>query len=98
MKNKGITFKKLQRDFGPVFHAEFVLKPEWEKAVSEKRFATVYHGENNDWATPIEATPNHHGFANTLCKIVFSKPLPNNVSYIFGMRNNSEAMRICSGF
>lgn len=91
---KSIRWNTFVRDFGPVKHAESVSDAEWKRALHEGRFATVYHAEN-DHSTPIEAVPRHHGCVNTICKIVFAKPLPETVNAIIGMRNYPSALEIC---
>lgn len=92
---KSIRWSTLVRDFGPVKHARSVSGDEWERAVSEGRMATVYHGAS-DWSTPVEAVPRHHGCVNTICKIVFAKPLPKEIVTIVGMRNSDSAFEICN--
>ena len=92
--SKSIRFSTLLAKHGPLKHAEQCTEAEWKLAVSEKRFCTVYHGEN-DHATPLEAMVAHHGCVNTLCKFTFAKSLPPDVSRIIGMRNNPEAFDLC---
>ena len=89
-----ITFARLVKRCGPVKRALDVPDAEWQKAVSEGRFATVYHGEN-DWCTPLTAMVGHHGYCNTICKILWAKPLPKNYKEIIGMRN-SDAWKACN--
>ena len=93
--SKSIQFSTLVAKYGPIRHAEKCRVDEWKRAVSEKRFCTVYHGEN-DHATPLEALVNHHGCVNTICKLVFAKPLPSDVTRIIGMRDNQEAFDLCN--
>lgn len=91
---KSIRWSTFIRDFGPVKEAHSVNNEDWKKAISEGRFATVYHGES-DWTTPIQARPRHHGFVNTICKIVFDKPLPPGITRIVGLRDSQTAFEIC---
>lgn len=91
---KAIRFSTFLRDCGPVRLACSVTDAEWTAAVQEGRFATVYHGES-DWNTPLFGIVQH-GMVNTICKIVFEKPLPAGVDTIIGMRNNQVAWDLCN--
>lgn len=90
-----MRFSTLLSKHGPIKHALECSEEEWQKAVAEKRFCTVYHGDN-DHGTPLEGLVAHHGFVNTICKITFTKPLPLNVTHIIGMRDNREALDLCN--
>lgn len=92
MKTK-IRFSTLVRDFGPVTVAKTMPDADWNKAVAEGRFATVYHAEN-DWCTPVLAVVKRHGCCNTICKIAFTKPLPADITEIIGMRNSNAAFQL----
>ena len=92
---KSIRFSTFLEKNGPVKRATQCTQTEWELAVKENRFYTVYHGEN-DLCTPVEALVAHHGCVNTICKLVFTKPLPSDVNCIVGMRNNQEAFDLCN--
>jgi hypothetical protein len=92
--NTTIRFATLLKHYGPVKRATQCQAEEWKQAVSEKRFGTVYHGES-DFATPLEGVVAHHGCVNTLCKLVFARPLPPDVERIIGMRDSQEAFDLC---
>lgn len=92
---KTIRWSTFLRDFGPVKKATYVNDADWKRAISEGRFATVYHGES-DWNTPLQAIPRRHGFVNTICKIVFEKPLPEGIEAIVGMRDSETAFETCN--
>ena len=89
-----IRFSTLLRDYAPVQLATKVTAAEWVAAVEEGRFATIYHGES-DFCTPLVGIARH-GVVNSLCKIVFAKPLPAGVDTIVGMRNNQQAWALCN--
>ena len=91
---KAIRFSTFVRDCGPVRLARSVTDSEWTAAVQEGRFATIYHGES-DFCTPLVGIVRH-GCVNTICKIVFAKPLPADVDTIVGMRNNQVAWDLCN--
>jgi hypothetical protein len=93
--SKSIRFSTLLAKHGPVKTAVKCTQDEWQLAVKENRFCTVYHSEN-DHCTPIEALVSHHGCVNTICKLVFTKPLPATINRIIGMRNNQEAFDLCN--
>lgn len=93
--SKSIRFSTLLAKHGPVKRATQCTKAEWELAVKEKRFCTVYHGEHG-YSTPLEALVAHHGCVNTICKLVFAKSLPPDVNRIIGMRDNQEAFDLCN--
>jgi hypothetical protein len=95
-KPKSIRFSTLVKKYGPVTLAKPMSDEAWNKAVEEGRFATVYHGENGDWCTPVLALVRHHGFCNTICKIAFAKPLPPEVKTIVGMKDNDDAFTLCN--
>ena len=92
---KSIRFTTLLAQYGPIKHAQQCSHDEWIKAVAEKRFCTVYHGEN-DYATPLEALVARHGCVNTICKLTFAKSLPPDITRIVGMRDNQEAFDLCN--
>ena len=60
-----IRFSTLVRKHGPLKLAKICNQREWEAAVRERRFFTVYHAEN-DWCTPVEGIIGHHGCVNTI--------------------------------
>jgi len=93
--SKSIRFTTLVAKYGPVKHATRCNNDDWKQAVMEKRFCTVYHSEN-DHATPLEALVAHHGCVNTVCKLVFAKPLPPDITRIIGMRDSQEAFDLCN--
>ena len=92
MKMRWSTFV---RDHGPVNIASAVTHEEWMMAVADRRFATVYHGDS-DFCTPLVAVVRH-GMVNTMCKIVFTRPLPAGVDTIIGLRNSQEAYDLVNG-
>jgi hypothetical protein len=92
--SKSMRFSTLAAKYGPVKKATDCTHAEWELAVKEGRFCTVYHGEN-DFSTPVEALVGCHGCVNTVCKLTFAKPLPANIDRIIGMRENEAALDIC---
>ena len=91
---KTIRFSTFLRDYGPVRLACSVTDAEWMAAVEEGRFATIYHRES-DFCTPLVGIVRH-GMVNTICKIVFARPLPAGVDMIIGMRNNQAAWDLCN--
>jgi len=93
--NKSIRFSTLLAKYGPVKKATQCTQTEWQLAVKENRFCTVYHGES-DFSTPVEALVARHGCVNTICKLTFAKPLPPAVNSIIGMRNNQVAFHLCN--
>ena len=82
-----IRFSTLASKYGPVTLAETMEDADWDRAVVEGRYATVYHAEN-DLTEPADAMVGHHGFVNVLCKIAFAKPLPQSVLMVNGMRSD----------
>ena len=90
-----MRFSTFQRDFGPVKPACNAPLQEWNAAVADGRFMTVYHGES-DWCTPVLGMVRHHGCVNTLCKLMFAKPLPPHITEIIGMRDNDDALHLCN--
>jgi hypothetical protein len=91
---KSMRFSTLLSKHGPVKHATDCTHEEWQSAIKETRFLTVYHGEN-DWSTPLVGMVGHHGCVNTICKLVLTKPVPPSVHTIIGMRDNDEAWALC---
>ena len=85
-----IRFSTLVRKHGPLKLAKACSQREWEQAVRERRFFTVYHAEN-DWCTPVVGFIGHHGCVNTLCKVVFTRPVPPTITKVIGMRNSDAA-------
>jgi hypothetical protein len=90
-----MRFATLLKNHGPVHRATALSEADWQRAVTEGRFATVYHGES-DWCTPLLAVVRHHGCVNTLCKITFARPLPAGVDEIIGLRDNDDAWTLCN--
>ena len=82
-----IRFSTLASKYGPVTLAVAMGDADWDRAVAEGRYATVYHAEN-DLGEPADAMVGHHGFVNVMCKIAFAKPLPQNVLVVNGMRSD----------
>ena len=93
--SNSIRFSTLLAKYGPVKKATQCTQAEWELAVKENRFCTVYHGES-DYGAPVAGLVAHHGCVNTICKFTFAKPLPAEVNRITGMRNNEEALDLCN--
>jgi len=93
--SKKIRFSTLVRDYGPVQHALAMRPKAWRKAWDEGRTATVYHADDGDWCAPVIALVRRAGFVNTICKIAWAKPLPDDVTEIIGMRDNPEAWDLC---
>ena len=88
--SKSIRFARLVQDHGPLKKATACSQQEWERAKEERRFFTVYHAEN-DWSTPILGVIGHHGCVNTICKVVFARPVPPEITEVIGLRNSSAA-------
>ena len=88
-----ICYRTLVRQHGPLKLATACTPQEWEQAKAERRFFTVYHAEN-DWCTPILGRIGHHGCVNTICKVVFARPVPPYISEVIGLRNNDEAFAL----
>lgn len=82
-----IRFSTLASKYGPVTLAETMEDADWDRAVAEGRYATVYHSEN-DHADPVDAMVGHHGFVNVMRKIAFAEPLPEGVLMVNGMRSD----------
>ena len=82
--------------FGPITLALNCSKKEWQRAMSERRFATVYHGESE--TEPEFALVGHHGCSNTLFKIVFANPLPSDVNNLTGLRNSFEFWQLAARY
>ena len=89
-----IRFSTLLRDFGPLQQAKGLTEAAWKRAVAEGRFMTVYHGES-DWCTPVVGVVRHHGCVSTLCKVVFTRPVPAAVTEVIGMRECETAWQLC---
>ena len=90
-----IRFSTLLRDHGPLRVATRIPHDEWMAALAERRFMTVYHSEKN-WCEPVAGLVAHHGFCDTICKVVFAKPLPPEVTEVIGMRDSQEAWDLCN--
>jgi hypothetical protein len=88
-----IRFSTLVSKNGPLKLATACSEREWQQAVQQRRFFTVYHGEN-DWCTPLLGRIGHHGCVNTICKVVFARPLPAETTEVIGMRNNDAAFAL----
>lgn len=88
-----IRFSTLFKKHGPLRLAATCSTDEWNRAVDERRFFTVYHAEN-DWCTPVSGLIGHHGCVNTICKVVFAKPVPESVSQVIGMKDNDDAFAL----
>ena len=85
-----IRFSTLVCKHGPLKLAKACSQREWDEAVRERRFFTVYHAEN-DWCTPVEGIIGHHGCVNTICKVVFTRPVPPTTTEVIGLRNSDAA-------
>lgn len=92
---KSIRFSTLVRNHGPLKKAGDCTGQEWVRAKAERRFFTVYHAEH-DWTTPVLGLIGHHGCVNTICKVVFARPVAAGVSQVVGMRNNPDACALVS--
>ena len=91
--NRSIRFSTLVSKHGPLKLAKACNQREWEAAVRECRFFTVYHAEN-DFCTPVVGFIGHHGFVNTICKVVFARSVPATITQVIGMRNNDAAFAL----
>ena len=91
--SRSIRFSTLVNRHGPLKLAQACSQREWGQAVQERRFFTVYHAEN-DWCTPVIGLIGHHGCVNTICKVVFTHPVPATITRIIGMRNNDAAFTL----
>ena len=91
--NTTIRFSTLVRKHGPLKQATACNQQEWELAKTERRFFTVYHAEN-DWCTPVLGLIGHHGCVNTICKVVFARPVPPEITEVIGLRNSDEAFAL----
>ena len=90
---QAIRFSTLLNQHGPLKLAKACSQHEWEEAVRERRFFTVYHAEN-DWCTPVVGCIGRHGCVNTICKVVFARPVPSAITQVIGMRNNDAAFAL----
>jgi len=88
-----IRFSTLVNQHGPLKLASACNHHEWEQAKRERRFFTVYHAEN-DSSTPVLGLIGHHGCVNTICKVVFARPVPPETTEVIGMRNNDAAFAL----
>ena len=88
-----IRFSTLLSQHGPLKLAKECSQPEWEAALRERRFLTVYHSEN-DWCTPVVGFIGQHGCVNTLCKVVFTRPVPPTTHQVIGMKDNEAAFAL----
>ena len=91
--SRSIRFSTLVSRHGPLKLAKACSQREWDQAVRERRFFTVYHAEN-DWCTPVIGFIGYHGCVNTICKVVFAHPVPLITSQVIGMRNNDAAFAL----
>ena len=91
--SRSIRFSTLVNKHGPLKLAKACSQREWEAAVQQRRFFTVYHAEN-DFCTPVIGFIGHHGFVNTICKVVFARPVPPTTTQVIGMRNNDAAFAL----
>ena len=91
--SQAIRFSTLLNQHGPLKLAKACSQREWEDAVRERRFCTVYHAEN-DWCTPVVGFIGRHGCVNTICKVVFARPVPPAITQVIGMRNNDAAFAL----
>ena len=88
-----IRFSTLVNQNGPLKLAKACSQREWEEAVRERRVFTVYHAVN-DWCTPVVGFIGRHGCVNTICKVVFTYPVPQTTTEVIGMRNNDAAFAL----
>lgn len=88
-----IRFSTLLKKHGPLKLASACSTAEWNRAMHECRLFTVYHAEG-DWCTPVLGVINHHGCVNTICKVVFTKPVPAFVTQVIGMKDNDDAFAL----
>ncbi len=91
--SQAIRFSTLVRKHGPLKLAQTCNQPEWDAALRERRFFTVYHSEN-DWCTPVTGFIGQHGCVNTLCKVVFTHPVPPTTNQVIGLRNSEAAFAL----
>lgn len=91
--SQAIRFSTLVRRHGPLKLATTCNEQEWDAALRERRFLTVYHSEN-DWCTPVVGFIGHHGCVNTLCKVVFTQPVPPTTTRVIGMKDNEAALAL----
>ena len=91
--SRSIRFSTLVRKYGPLKLAKVCSQHEWEAAVQERRFFTVYHAEN-DFCTPVIGFIGRHGCVNTICKVVFTRPVPPTTRKVIGMRNHDAAFTL----
>ena len=91
--SQAIRFRTLLNQHGPLKFAKACSQREWEDAVRERRFFTVYHAEN-DWCTPVLGFIGRHGCVNTICKVVFTRSVPPTTTQVIGMRNNDAAFAL----
>ena len=88
--SQAIRFRTLLNQHGPLKLAKACSQREWEDALRERRFFTVYHAEN-DWCTPVVGFIGRHGCVNTICKVVFAHPVQPATTEVIGMRNSDAA-------
>ena len=91
--SKAIRFRTLVMNHGPLKLAKACSQREWDQAVQQRRFFTVYHAENG-FCTPVIGFIGHHGCVNTICKVVFARPVPPATTQVIGMRNNEAAFTL----
>ncbi len=88
-----MRFASLVSDYGPVVPAHKLSREEWVKARDEKRYFTVYP-DGRETGVPAVGLVAHEGFGLGLCRLVFSKPIPESVFQIIGLRDSREALAI----
>ena len=91
--NQAIRFSTLVNKHGPLKLAKACSQQEWDEAVRERRFFTVYHAES-DWGTPVLGLIGHHGCVNTICKVVFNRPVPPTITKVIGLRHSEAAFAL----
>ena len=90
---QSIRFSTLVSKHGPLKLATACSQQELESAIQQRRFFTVYHAEN-DLCTPVIGFIGHHGFVNTICKVVFTHPVPATITQVIGMRDSEAAFAL----
>jgi len=88
-----IRFANLVSEFGPVVPAHTLSRADWTRARDEKRFLTVYP-DGRDSRVPAVGLVAHEGVGRALCRLVFSRPLPESVFQVIGLRDSQAAVSI----
>lgn len=91
--SQAIRFSTLVSQHGPLKLAQTCNQSEWEAALRERRFFTIYHAEN-DWCTPVAGFIGHHGCVNTICKVVFTRPVSPTITRVIGLKNSEAAFAL----